>query len=95
MTSRKMRNEAIYDLAVITDRVPNPNESKDWNLAEIKKYSTVREYIDKSNGTEYIYTTYGTMHGKTDYYGLKASTREVLSGEEAKDIYMKSNTWYK
>lgn len=92
--SKKERNNAILQLAKATGHMLS-GKPDDYCLAEIKKYATVRELIDKSDGTVYIYSTYGTYNGATGYFSLNTKDNEIISGDKAEEYYHKSKTWYR
>ena len=95
---KKRKDDAMYALLKETSNLnyrPANDEysyqsDKQWYLAEAKKYGTVRMIKDKETN-DWVTTTYGTINGKTDYYGLDVNTGKMIAPEKAMELYHKSH----
>ena len=85
------KNEAMYELGKIADNLTSYDgpRKEEWQLAELKKYGTVRITKDKQLN-DWITTTYGTINGKSGYYGLNVRTGKMVSSADAERIYHRS-----
>ncbi len=60
-----------------------------WQLAEMRKWGTVRTIKDKKT-KEWFVTTYGRINDVSGYYGLNVNTGEMISQEMAFNFYHNS-----
>jgi len=93
--TKTKKDGAMYALASYADKLTKQPESetwqaeRDWQLAELRKFGTVRAYKDKAT-KHTIMTTYGTVDGVTDYYGVDVNTGETIDNDKAMELYHKS-----
>lgn len=97
--TKARKDDAMYALTEATSNLnyrPAPENDRfsgfsdrEWYLAEVKKYGTTRIIKDKDSN-DWITTTYGTMNGKSGYFGLNVRTGEMISSELAEKLYHKS-----
>lgn len=95
--TKARKDEAIYILAKMTentitnpsDKWYSPEHDKEWQLAEIRKYGTVRICKDKASG-HWIVTTYGQIEKISGYYGADINTGEMISQDAAQEFYHRS-----
>ena len=93
--TKARKDDAMYALASYADKLSKQPESetwqaeRDWQLAELRKFGTVRAYKDKTTNHTII-TTYGTVDGVADYYGVNANTGETIESSKAMELYHKS-----
>lgn len=95
--TKKRKDEAMYKLAKLTghiiknpsDKWYSPEHDMEWQLAEIRKYGTVRICKDKDS-KHWITTTYGTASKGTGYHGVDVNTGEFIATDKAKIFYHSS-----
>ena len=93
--TKRRKDDAMYALAMFTGNLTEQPENqrwqaeREWQLAELRKFGKVRAYKDKTTNHTII-TTYGTVDGVADYYGVNANTGETIESSKAKELYHKS-----
>ena len=97
--TEKRKFEAALALATKADRLMVRPEPKDdpwsfmpdnaWQIAELRKYDTVRIIKDKTSKC-WILTIYGSVDGVMGYHGLNINTGEMIPQTQAEMLYSSS-----
>ena len=95
--NKARKNEAMYILAKMTgntianpyDKWYSPEHDKEWQLAEIRKYGTVRICKDKTSG-HWMVTTYGQINNVSGYFGADINTGVMIPQDIAQEFYHKA-----
>ncbi len=95
--TKTRKDRAMYALAKLTENtMERPKEDpwafqseEEWQLANIRKYGTVRIIKDKET-SHWITTTFGRIDGNLYYYGLDVNTGEMIANDKAKELYHRS-----